>query len=465
MQIIHYPIKGRKLEDVLTQQTLDLVMAQWEAWQQGPGVYGKLHLHACWGTTGVLDRGYQGETTTILSGQLHTVRRLYDATKNPKWRVRANAIASHLLYLQDESGGFIHATAEFEPTFDTRGCPIHFFYPIIALCQYYLWESADESIKALIPDAVERHWQWSLKASFRVGNGRFHPLSFPGWCGVTNQDLVAIGALAMGVKAFGNLKRYEEYALPALEHYLSPAYYHKALGLFERGDGVNYAERTVYYTHVLEMLELIYDVMGDERLYEAYHNVASHLFDAAFVADDGLTYLHRGAITDPADKTKILGWEDGTVAFGEYVKLIQHMRKHLAVYPDAQKADILERLEETVAGYVFVDGMLPQGLLGKNPLFAIVSYPDIGWYPELIMDILGDRLRDPAPVKLPRLHRTHKNLTWKQDGRLWAIEEDGVRKYGGYARYDAGVVKGPDAPPVMGKFESLEEPDYLEIID
>ena len=465
MKTIHYPIKGRKLEDVLTQQTLDLIMAQWEAWQQGPGVYGKLHLHACWGASGVLDRGYQGETTTILSGQLHTICRLYDATKNPKWRVRANAIASHLLYLQDECGGFIHATAEFEPTFDTRGCPIHFFYPIIALCRYYLWEGADESIKALIPQAVDRHWEWSLRAAYRAGNGRFHPLSFPGWCGVTNQDLVVIGALAMGVKAFGNIKRYEEYALPALEHYLSPAYYHKELGLFERGDGINYAERTVYYTHVLEMLELIYDVMGDERLYEAYHNVATHLFDAAFVADDGLTYLHRGAITDPVDKTKILGWEDGTVAFSEYVKLIQHMRKHLAVYPDAQKADILARLEETVAGYVFVDGMLPQGLLGQNPLFAIVSYPCIGWYPELIMDILGDNLRDITPVTLPAIHRTHKNLTWKQKGRLWAIEEDGVRKYGGYTRYAAGIVQGAQGAPVLGSFDALEQPEYIEIID
>ena len=98
------------------------------------------------GVTSVLDRRYQGETVTAFTEQMRVVRRLYDQTKNPKWRVMADSMAAHLLYLQDSSGGFIHATAEFEPTFDTRGCPIHYFNPVIALCEYYLWEHAEESI-------------------------------------------------------------------------------------------------------------------------------------------------------------------------------------------------------------------------------------------------------------------------------------------------------------------------------
>ena len=465
MTTIHYPVKGRKPSEVFTQKTFDLLMSQWEAWQQGPGVIGRLNLHACWGTSSVLDRSYQGETTTILAGQMRIYRRLYEHTKNPKWRVKVNAIASHLLYLQDDNGGFIHATAEFEPSFDTRGCPIHFFYPVIALCEYYLWDYADEDIKALIPSAVDRHWEWSLKASWMVGNGFKHPLDFPGWCGVTNQDFTAVAALAMGMKAFSNKERYEQYALPVLEHYLSPAYYHEKIGLFERGDGKNFAERSVYYSHIFEMLELIYNVTGDRRLYDAYHNVAAHLFDAAFVAKDGLTYLARGAITDPVDKSKVLGWEYDAIAFDHYPKLMQHMQKHLNIYPDAAKQEILERLRETLAAYVFVDGTLPMGLLHKNPLFEIVSTPGIGWYEEMVMDYLGDALQDPMLTTLPAFHRHSGNMAWKQNGRLWSIEENGERKYGGYTRYVAGIVKGADAQPVLGRFDALENPEYIEIID
>lgn len=466
MKIIHYPLIGRSPEQVFTQQTFDLLMAQWSAWQQGPGTIGKLHLHACWGEVSVLDKSYQGETVTILSGQMRFLRRLYEKTGNPKWRVMVNAMASHLLFLQDESGGFIHSTAEFEPSFDTRGCPIHFFYPIIALCEYYTWEHADEDIKSLIPDAVDRHWEWSLKSAWGAGN-RYHrrPLDFPGWCGVTNQDLVAIGAVALQMKVFGKTTRYEQYALPALNHFLSPAYYHQEIGLFERGDQPNFAERSVYYTHVLEMLELIYGITGDERLTEAYHNVASHLFDAAFTAENGLTYLARGAITDPVDKSRVYGWEYDSIAFHEYPRLIHHLKKHVEQFPSPEKERILGELKKTVAAYVLADGCLPMGLFNPNPLFSVVSGPDIGWWPELIMDELGDDFRDPQPIQLPSIHRTYQNITWKQKGPLWSIEENGTRKYGGYTKYAAGVIKGPEAAPVRGSFATLDLADYHEIID
>ena len=267
------------------------------------------------------------------------------------------------------------------------------------------------------------------------------------------------------MKAFGNKERYEKYGLPVLEHYLSPAYYHEKIGLFERGDSKNFAERSVYYSHIFEMLEIIYNITGDQRLYDAYHNVASHLFDAAFVANDGLTYLARGAITDPVDKSKVLGWEYDAIAFDHYPILIRHMQKHLNVYPDEEKQQILDCLLETVAAYVLVDGSLPMGLLHKNPLFEIVSTPGIGWYEEVIMDHIGDALKDPEPVALPALHRHSGNMTWKQKGRLWSIEENGERKYGGYTRYVAGIVKGENAQPVLGRFDALESPDYIEFID
>ena len=465
MQTIHYPVKGRKLEETITQHTFDMLMTQVENWQQGPGVVGRLNLHSCWSEDSVLARRYQGETVTAFTDQMRVIKRLYEKTKNPKWRAMVNSMAAHLLYLQDSSGGFIHATAEFEPTFDTRGCPIHFFNPVIALCEYFMWEYADESIKALIPEAVDRQWEWSLTHSWQVGNGYRHPLDFPGWCGVTNQDLTAVGALAMTGKALGKWERFEEYGKPVLDHYLSSAYYHKEIGLFERGDGPNFAERTVYYIHILNMLKLIYETAGDERLKDAYDNVIDHLFDAVFVGEDGMTYLARGAITDPVDKSRVLGWEYGSIAFKGYPTLVRHMQNYLTRHPSPERSHVVEALRSTITGYIFVDGNIPMGIFNPNPLFTVVSVPDCEGFFQLVMDILGDQLKDPEPVELPIVHRTLRNITWKQNGRLWTIEEDGVRKYGGFTRYSGGITIGPDEKPVFGSYNALETCDYLEIID
>lgn len=469
MTTIHYPVKGRKLKDVINQNTLDMLIAQWENWQQGPGVIGRLNLHACWGTASVLDRGYQGETIQILGMQMRVVRELYEKTGNPKWRALANAMASHILYLQDKSGGFIHSSAEFEPTFDTRGCPIHFFYPIIALCEYYAWEHADESVKALIPDAVDRHWEFMVNNIWQIGcDNRFlprRPLPFPGWCGVTNQDLVAVGALAMCMKVFGQTERYEQYGKPVLDNYLSDAFYYKDIGLFERGDGINFAERTVYYDIILEMMQLIYSVTGEQRLMDVYDNVTAHLFDAVFVGDDGLTYLARGAKTDMKDKSKVYGWEYGAIAFSGYPSLIAHMEIYLDRHPNAEKSEALERLKDTLAAYVFADGTIPLGIFNPNPLFSVVGNPDTGSWISFVMHMLGDSMQDPRPVDLPAIHRTHKNITWKQNERFWSIEEDDVRKYAGYSRYPAGIVIGAEGDPITGSFDVLNEANVIEVVE
>ena len=61
------------------------------------------------------------------------------------------------------------------------------------------------------------------------------------------------------------------------------------------------------------------------------------------------------------------------------------------------------------------------GIFNPNPLFTVASVPDCEGYLRLVMDILGDSLRDPQRVELPAVHRRQGNLTWKQNGRLWAI--------------------------------------------
>ena len=186
----------------------------------------------------------------------------------------------------------------------------------------------------MIPDAVDRHFNYMVKHIWQVGNANPHknyrPLPFPGWCGVTNQDLTATAALALSMKCFGRTKEYETYGKPVLDYYLSPEYYYEQIGLFERGDGINFAERTVYYGVVLECLQIIYSVTGEERLIQVYDNVLAHIFDAFFEGEDGLTYLARGAKTDMNDKSKVYGWEYGSIAFNGYPEMICHLQNYLS---------------------------------------------------------------------------------------------------------------------------------------
>ena len=126
---------------------------------------------------------------------------------------------------------------------------------------------------------------------------------------------------------------------------------------------------------------------------------------------------------------------------------------------------MMEALRSTIAGYIFADGNIPMGIFNPNPLFTVVSAPDCEGFLQLVMDRLGDQLQDPKRVELPAVHRRLGNITWKQNGRLWSIEENGKRKYGGFTRYAGGVTVGPDEQPVFGSYESLEKCDVLEIID
>ena len=463
MKWIQYPVKGRKLEDVLSQNTLDRLLTQLEQWQQGPGVFGKLHLHSCWGTVSVLDKGYQGESVHQFNGQMDLFKRLYQKSGNPKWRLLVDAMASHLLYLQEESGGFIHSGAEFEPMFSTVACPIHLFWPMTVLSKYYLWPYANEDIKGLIPDVLKRHFKFAVDSIWKIGNTHKRPLDFPGWCGVTNQDLCATAAIAMMSEVFDMPEIYEQYGKPVLDYYLSPAYYYKEIGLFERGDGKNFAERTVYLDIVLEMLWRLYELKEENEALEAYYNVAGHLFDAVFVGEDGLTYLARGAKTHETDKSKVMGWEYGAIAFDGYPGLIRHMEQYLRKYPDPKKTKIVERLKNTLAAYVREDGTIPMGIFNPNPMFSLVSNPEGGGWAQFIMDELGeDNWSEPQKTELPCIHRTLGDYAWKQKGRYWAMEEKGVRVFGGYTRYAAGVVKGPDALPVLGDFDCLNEAEITE---
>lgn len=480
METITYPRKGLSMSDVFNQQLLDRITAQFETWMQGPGIMGGLQMHSCWGKTSVLGKRYQGQTICEYEFFSACAMQLYERTGNPKWKRMVNDFISNVLYLQEPDGGFRHATAEFEPTFTSSpSCPIHQCKPILTLLDYAAWEHADDVLKALIRPAIDRHWDWFQKTFWLRGNGGHHPLPYPaGWCGVTNQDLVAIAALAAYGKLYGDWSRYETYGRPALDVYLSPSYYYEQMGLFERGDGTNFAERTPYYTVILMMLKRIYAATSDARLPGVMDNVVNHLFDAAYTAPDGLTHLAWGATTDAGDKSHVTGWIRTPVTFSAYPGLIPFMEDYLARHPGSQndsqndsqdhsrKQAVLDGLKESLCAYIFADGFLPAALWPKDPILSVTSAPDTdkGLLWLYAIRYLGDSLQDPAPVSPRCVHRRLGNYTWKQRGKLWAIERDGERVFGGYTPLAFGITYGPDEEPALGSFAELEECDVLEIL-
>ena len=464
MKTIHYPRKGLRLEDAVTQETFDRYFTMLENWRQGPGVFGSLNIHACWGTVDSLDKRYQGETVSHQFYLFRLYKMLYDRFREPRFRTTVDAMVAHLLYLQDASGGFIHSTSEFEPTFNTACCPIHAFHPTMELCEYYRWEYANETLKAQIPDAVRRHWEWAQPALWQIGNGGHRPLDFPGWCGVTNQDLTVVAALAQIGKTFGDWSLYETYGKPAVAHYFSPAYYYKEIGLFERGDGNNFPERTPYYGVILNRLKDLYELTGEERYREVSENVIRNLFEVTYIAEDGLRHMSRGVKTDPADKTKRCGFDRSSINFQSYGVLIPFMEEYLREHPDEEKAQILEELKSTAAAYLFFDAGFPKAFNPGNPIFTVVSTPDSEGLLQLMLHVLGDRLEKPVLRETPVLHRQYKNFLYKTNGRLWLVEKDGERTYGGYTRYNAGITIGADEKPVLGDYSDLDQCDILEIV-
>lgn len=465
MKEITYPIRSRTLKDIATQETLDNLIAQIENWQQGVGNYGLLNLHSCWGKTSVLDKRYQGQTVSNYQGLAAVFKRLYETTKNPKWWHKTNDVIRNVLYLQQPDGGFRHASSEFEPTFDSHAtCPIHQGKAALTLLEYYDWEYADSKIKELIKPAIDRHWEYFNDYFWCLGNAgrRPHPYK-AGWCGVTNQDLVAVAMLAYYYKCFGDKSRYDEFGKPTLDLILSDEYYYKDMGLFERGDGENFTERTPYYVIIIHMLETIYSIMHDERIPDVIDNVVCHLFDAAYTGEDGLIHLAWGAKTDEKDKSHVTGWIQTPTVFDSYIDIIKLMDKYLKKHPDEEKQRILDSLTETFCAYFYCDGTIPAALWGKNPIFEIFVRPGRDGLIMLIMDLLGDNVQDPKPAEPLCIHRKYGEYTFKQKDKYWAIEENGKRLYGGYTPCAFGITHGDEAP-VFGNFDLLDTPDIVEII-
>ena len=469
METITYPRRGRKLEEAITQDTLDHLMACVELWLQGPGVVGGLQLHSCWGKTSVLGRRYQGQTVSEYYHMMSAVRQLVDRTGSARWKLFADEVIHNILFLQEPDGGFRHASAEFEPTFHSgSSCPIHQNLPVLTLLDYAAWDRADPALRPLIRSTVDRHAEWFQRTFWLRGNGGHHPLPYAaGYCGVTNQDLVVVAAMTAYGRLYGDWSRYEQFGKPTLDLYLSEQYYYPRMGLFERGVGVIFAERTPYYSIILSMLGRIFKDTGDERIPPVIENVSRHLFDAVYTAPDGLLHLAWGAVTDPEDKSRVKDWRKTPVTFDGYSGILLAMQDYLQAHPDAEKQAILDSLRSTYAAYVYSDGSIPGALWGQNPTLTITTCPPriVDRHLAFVVETLGDRIQEPRPVREICLLRRYGEYTWRQRGKLWSIEKNGERVYGGYTAYAFGVTHGPEETPLFGSYDSLKEADVEEVVE
>ena len=98
---INYPRKGITAKDVLNQETFDRLTALIFEWQQGPGNFGELTLHATWGITSVLTRRYQGHRCSASHYLIKGSMQMFQRTGNSRWKRLADDIASNLLFLQN----------------------------------------------------------------------------------------------------------------------------------------------------------------------------------------------------------------------------------------------------------------------------------------------------------------------------------------------------------------------------
>lgn len=463
---LFYPIHSNKGK-AFSQETFNKLASHIFEWLQGPGNIGAIHLHPCWEESSVLKRRYQGQTISTYFFFLNSFMKLYDRTGGARWKVLADNIVSNILYLQRPKGGFQHASGEFEPSYDAYNtCPIHQQLPVIALLQYAAWEHADTFLKSMVRPAVDKHWKWFNDFWWLRGNAyQKYPMKNPGWCGVTNQDLVVIAALALYAKLFGDSTRFDEFGKAALEVFLSERYYYPEIGLFERGDTVNFVERTAYYPIILFSLYAIYSHTGDGKLLDVIDNVALHIFDAMFISEDGQLHLSWGASTDPVDKSHVYGWVSTPVTMG-YSEVIPYLYRTLARYPDPCKLEKLLELENTLASYVFADGTIPAAIGSKEAIMSVATSPGTGnaAFLNFLIDKLGDQIQEPEIRPTPCIHRTFGNVVWKTNNEVWAIEKEGKRVFSGYKPIMNGIVIGEDERLPYGNIEGLEMCEIKEIL-
>jgi hypothetical protein len=452
---LRYPRRDRSCAEAFGPETLGLLAGNLLSWRQGPGAIGGLLLHACWGEASALERRYHGVTTWSTAVILQGVLAICRSQKCPEWTQLADAMAAQLIWQQSPGGGFIHASAEFEPTYESsQSCPIHQMLPMLALMDYYSATPPGASVRPIIEEVLERHERWFAQYWWRRGNRWRGSLPNAGWCGVTNQDLVAVGALAQLAALTGNRKPLEQYGIPALEVFLGATYYHAKTGLFERGDKENFTERCSYFNVIAEMLELIFPIHPDPRIPETCQRITDVLLEAIYVDQRGDYQMAWGADDAATALTDRVVWQKSKMQISDYPDFLLTLHRYNREPENAARKQRIEGLERTLASYIFADGGLPTSLDPETTIFHLV--PSCFALAKFWRFLVA---RNPAGVvwneisPVPHLRRHQGDTVFETSPKHWKIEEEGKTLWRGIKSLPTGILR-PD--------ESLPNYDFSE---
>lgn len=474
-ETITYPRADIKPEQVFTQETLEKSINYIFSWQQAAGAFGQLNLHSTWAVDGVIGRKYHGQDTSSNKRHIQSMLALYDETGDVKWKLYAEAIVANVMFLQAKSGGFYHGAAENEPAYNEgMTCAIHQGRPVLALLEYAKRPYADSELKAQIKMVIDKHHAWFTERFFKKGTRGVKDKSgwpWPCWSGVTNQDLVVIHSHALYGKVYGDMSRYENFAKPALDVLLSDRYYHKGLGLFQRGDNPSwlFPERTHYYYLVFGKLKEIYELTQDERIPPVLDDVCEQLFRATFVGPDGMRYFSHGVnVEKDGDSLKVLSYNKYPTSLPDCLALLPAFDWYLDRHPAADKQRIRDEIYKTAAAYVFANGTLPRALNPGKEIFAVS--PNLYELPIFLFQHLKGNIKNFEIAAPQTVQRKINDVVWFEKGRFYSVEKDTDRTFAGFKLEPRAIVHGPDETLASVDFDESKtyaknEKVIIEVMD
>ncbi len=461
---ISYPIKERTPEEALGRETLLMVTSNLLSWRQGPGSFGGFHLHACWDTDSSLSRRYHGSSISRTTVLYEGVQELLSHSPSAEWQYLADQLIAQILWQQSPEGGFFYAGPENEPAYTPEmSCPIHQMNPLRALLYHYQNTPSGNPVRGEIEQVLERHIRYFNTIRWRDGNGWLRPLPYPGWCGVTNQDLVAVASLALYAKTMDDWEPYNEFGLPALDTYLGSHFYDENTGLFERGDQPRFTERCSYMCIIAKMLLLINDIHPDKRIPPILERVGEVLTEAVYVDAYGNMQMSVG-IDD--EQTRLSGkkiWLRNKIQIGDYPEMIHTMHLLEPYFGELREAG--RALECSLAQYVFSDGFIPTTLDATKPLFAIATGLNyfVNFWKYLIWKNPGGIDFSEIPI-LPVVRRRCADMELISSAEGWQLSQNNHEVFHATKRIPLGIV--PHGETLANDpFQAPDKFDFDEVVE
>ncbi len=424
---------------MLDRGTISSAMARLLAWimewQQGPGKFGGLYLHPCWGEIGVLERHYQGVTVSNYHSLIPAFLNLYRKTSDGEFLQEVLAMVGLLEQLQLPDGCFDHSVHEGEPGRGTVICNALADLGLLHMVEY----TENKELKERILGIVRRNLEWFGSFWWQRGNAWKKEVDYPAWCAVTNQDLSVAYAMLKYGQLSGDMDYFDLYGKPATLWILENAY-HPDIGMFDRGDAPDFLER-VGYCGIIDLLLLkLNKHLKEEGITEAVLHNLDGILECSWRDEYGCLRLPGAFGLDGRVETKpsdVLGLVNFIGAFdtlaGRYgIQKYEGVREELLhtmmsyqsefgeIRGDAKRKDIIDLVP------------LP-GNFGALSLFASLwqgsSFPEVE-RPDLNLVISPEHL-------------------WVEDRKSWLIRDRG-RIYSGVKRLFDGIYR-------ENQVEGLEE--------